>query len=56
MDMLISQKPVEQCFKAITLLYEKLITKKAVPSRLDMPVDIIVKENIDYYLQENQQL
>ncbi len=55
-DVLISQKPAEQCHKAITILYEKLIAKKAVSSRLNMPVDIIVKENIEYYLQENQQL
>ena len=55
-DVLISQKPVEQCYRAIVFLYEKLIAKKTAVPRLDMPLDIIVKENIDYYLQENQQI
>lgn len=53
-DVLISQKPAEQCYKGIIFLYNKLIAKKSPAARLDMPIDIIVKENIDYYLQNHQ--
>lgn len=46
---LISQKPEEQAYKAIMALFDHLITKKEVEKTNYSPIDIIIKENIDYY-------
>lgn len=46
---LIGQKPEEQAYKAIMSLFDYLITKKEVEKTNYSPIDIIIKENIDYY-------
>ena len=47
---LISQKPEEQAYKAIMALFDNLITKKDVVKTNYSPIDIIIKENLDYYI------
>jgi LacI family transcriptional regulator len=48
-SFLISQKPEEQAYNAIMALFDSLITKKEVKKTTFSPIDIIIKENIDYY-------
>lgn len=48
-DFLISQKPEEQGYKGIMTLFNKLVLKREVEMKQYIPIDIITKENIDYY-------
>jgi LacI family transcriptional regulator len=52
---LINQQPEEQAFKAIMALFDHLIAKKAVRKTYFSPIDIILKENIDYDKETKQQ-
>ncbi len=47
---LISQNPVEQGYRSFMSVFEKLIMKKSLPLRQYLPIDIITRENIMYYL------
>ncbi len=49
-DFLISQKPEEQGYKAVMTLITNMIMKKEVPKVQHIPIDILTKENIDYYI------
>ena len=46
---LIAQQPVLQGFNGIKTLCEHLILKKEVPGEYFMPIDLLTKENIDFY-------
>ena len=48
-DFLISQKPEEQAYKGIMQLFNALILKKEPEPVQFLPVDIIMKENIENY-------
>lgn len=48
-DFLICQKPEKQGFIAINLLFDYIVKKEKVQSENYTPIDIITKENIDYY-------
>ncbi|MGD9994933.1 MAG: LacI family DNA-binding transcriptional regulator [Salinivirgaceae bacterium] len=48
---LISQKPELQAYKAIWALFDHLVTKKPVRKTNYSAIDIIIKENIEYYLE-----
>ncbi len=48
-DFLICQRPEEQGYKAIITLFEHLVLKKEVDNENYTSIDIITKENIDYY-------
>ncbi len=48
-DFLISQKPEEQAYKAIKSLFDYILLKKTSKKINHIPIDIIIKENIDYY-------
>jgi LacI family transcriptional regulator len=48
-DFLIHQRPETQGYTGIYTLYRKLVLGEAVKSRVMMPIDIIAKENINYY-------
>jgi LacI family transcriptional regulator len=50
-DFLISQNPFEQGYRSIMTLFNKLVMKKEVMKNQCLPIDIITKENIDYYLK-----
>lgn len=49
-DYLINQNPERQGFLAITNLIDALLLKKIVEPIQYLPLDIVVKENVDYYL------
>jgi len=49
-DYLINQHPEKQGFLAITNLIDALLLKKSVNPIQYLPLDIVVKENVDYYL------
>jgi LacI family transcriptional regulator len=51
-DFLISQNPVEQGYRSFMALFETLVLKKVIPVNQCLPIDIITKENIDYYLTD----
>ena len=46
---LIAQQPVLQGFNGIKTLCEHLILKKDAPGEYFMPIDLLTKENIDFY-------
>ena len=46
---LIAQQPVLQGFNGIKTLCEHLILKKDVLGEYFMPIDLLTKENIDFY-------
>ncbi len=46
---LIAQQPVLQGFNGIKALCDFLILKKEIPSENFMPIDLLTKENIDFY-------
>jgi LacI family transcriptional regulator len=48
-DFLFSQRPAEQAYKGIITLFNLAVLNKKVLPVQHMPIDIINKENIDYY-------
>ncbi len=50
-DFLISQKPVEQGYQGIMALLGHLVLKKECKKNIYLPIDIITKENLNYYLE-----
>ncbi|MBN2213255.1 MAG: substrate-binding domain-containing protein [Bacteroidales bacterium] len=50
-DFLISQKPVEQGYHGIMALLNHLVLKKECNKNIYLPIDIITKENLNYYLE-----
>ena len=50
-NKLIAQRPEEQAYKSIQDLCKKLIFNQEIIQINFMPIDILIKENIDYYLE-----
>lgn len=50
-DFLISQSPEEQSYLGIRQLYLKIVLKKKISWETLMPIDILTKENVNYYLK-----
>ena len=48
-DFLISQKPEDQAYKAIKSLFDFILMGKTHKKTNYSPIDIIVKENVDFY-------
>lgn len=48
-DFLISQQPEKQGYEGIYTLYRYVLLDEAVKKKIMMPLDIVTKENIDYY-------
>jgi LacI family transcriptional regulator len=48
-DYLINKHPREQCYQGLKMLYENLVLNAPIPPQTYMPIDIIIKENIDFY-------
>ncbi len=48
-DFLISQKPEEQGYRGIMTLFNMIILKKEVQKVQYIPIDILTRENIDFY-------
>jgi LacI family transcriptional regulator len=54
-DFLISQSPEEQAYLGLRQLFSLVVLKKQISSETLLPIDILTKENIDYYLKFNLQ-
>lgn len=52
-DFLISQKPFEQGYKSFMSLFDHLVMNKNIPTYQYLPIDIITRENIDYYVNHH---
>ncbi len=50
-DYIISQSPIQQGARAIQTLFEFFIFKNLPPKTQYVPLDIIIRENLDYYLE-----
>ncbi len=48
-DFLICHKPIEQGYKSLLALFDKIVKNKIPPQTNYMPIDIICKENYEYY-------
>ena len=48
-DFLICQRPEEQGYRAILTLFEHIVLKKEVNAENYTSIDIITKENLNYY-------
>ena len=48
-DFLISQRPVEQAYKGLKTLFNAVVMEQEVEPLQYMPIDILTRENIDYY-------
>lgn len=48
-DFLICQRPEEQGYQAVNTLFEYIIMKKQVKNENFTSIDIVTKENLDYY-------
>jgi LacI family transcriptional regulator len=53
-DFLINQRPEEQAYKGILTLFNIAVLKKKQEPFQYMPIDILSKENIDYYDYKNK--
>ncbi len=50
-SFLLNQRPDEQSYKAVMQLFNYVVGKKEITQRNNFsPIDIIIKENVDYYL------
>jgi len=52
-DFLIHQNPFQQGYKSIMNSVDYLIHKKEIQPKQYLPLDIVVKENVDFYLDES---
>ena len=52
-DFLISQKPFEQGYKSFMTLFDHVVMKRDIPKYQYLPIDIITRENIDYYMGQH---
>lgn len=48
-DCLISQRPEMQGYQGIYSLFRHIVLKETIEKKCWMPIDIITKENVDYY-------
>ncbi len=53
---LINQNAWQQGYLAVMALVNKLVLKKEVPAQQYLPLDIVVRENVAYYLQRTLEL
>jgi len=48
-DFLINQQSEQQGYQGIYTLFRRIVLNETVPEKIMMPIDIITKENVDYY-------
>ena len=48
-DFLISQQSEQQGYQGIYTLFRRIVLNESVPEKIMMPIDIITKENVNYY-------
>lgn len=49
-DVIISQKPANQCYQAIQHVYQFLILQQRPSRQVLTPIDLVFRENLPYYL------
>lgn len=54
-DFLIGQRPEAQGYQGIYTLYKHVVLNEKVEQRILMPIDIIIKSNLDFYLNQISQ-
>lgn len=50
---LINQNPVEQGYEGVMSLFKHLLLKEAIAPLQHLPLDIVVQENVEYYLNRH---
>jgi len=50
-DFLISQSPEEQAYTGLKTLFNLVVLKQEIPGEILLPIDILTKENVQYYLK-----
>lgn len=55
-DFLINQNPVKQGYLGIINIFEHLVRKKEVKPLQHLPLDVVMQENLSYYLEADQQI
>jgi LacI family transcriptional regulator len=48
-DFIISQRPENQGFHAVSTLYKHVVLRQVVEQKIVIPMDIITRENVNYY-------
>ena len=51
MDFVINQEPRRQGYNSLYALYRHVVLREAVEPRIRMPIDIVMRENLDFHLQ-----
>lgn len=54
-DFVISQQPERQGYMAIMRLFNKLIGKVSATSQYHLPIDVLMKENVDNYINRQME-
>lgn len=49
LDMILTQRPVEMGYQSVYRLYKHLILHERVEKKITMPIDIITKENYEFF-------
>jgi LacI family transcriptional regulator len=52
-NVLIHQNPMQQGYQGVNKLIEFLINQKEPQAEVLLPIDIVISENLDYYLNKN---
>jgi LacI family transcriptional regulator len=54
-DYIISQSPVQQGKRAVRTLFDFFVYEKTPEKIQHVPLDVIIRENVDFYIQFNGQ-
>jgi len=52
MDFVINQEPRRQGYSSVYVLYRHIILREQVEPRIRMPIDIVMRENLDFHLTD----
>jgi LacI family transcriptional regulator len=54
-DFLLTQRPVQQGYRAVRYLFRKLVMGEECPEHEYTPIDIVTRENLEYLADEEIQ-
>ncbi len=54
LDFILNQNPQRQGYLGIVNLFNHFIYKKTIPAKRYLPIDIVMKENYEFYLKEDE--
>lgn len=55
-DFLINQNPIKQGYLGVLNIFEHLVRKKEVTAIQHLPLDVVMQENLSYYLEAEKQI